>query len=295
MEEFSIDAKRAYREFLGLLEAQHISGLADYAPAMAEYYEMGAAISGGTLPWDKTHDKFRFRPGELTLWAGYSGHGKSGLVGQAMGHLVKHCHHRVGVASFEMLPQALVDRHLRQEIGRTPSSYDNYREVHDILSETKGKYYIYDERHLINPEKVLGSTAHMMGKLECNHVVIDSLVKCGISRKPDHAANIERFMNDLQSMAKHYSSHVHLVCHLRKGDGEGTPPTKHDVKYAGELTDLAENVLIVWRNKPKEENGTVGPDAILRIEKQRYLSWEGAIKLAFDKDYQRWDSDDLEY
>ena len=35
---------------------------------------------GQTLPWQKTHDKFQIRGGELSIWTGYKGHGKSMLI-----------------------------------------------------------------------------------------------------------------------------------------------------------------------------------------------------------------------
>jgi twinkle protein len=210
------------------------------------------------------------------------------MIGQSMTSLMK-AGQRIGVASFEMLPQALLDRHLRQELGRRPSEYDNYAEVNEILAESKDKYWIYDERHLVTPEKVLGVASHFAGKLKCDHIVIDSLVKCGIKRTPDFAGNLTEFVNQLQSIAKHYNTHIHLVAHLRKGEGEAMFPSKHDIKYAGEITDLAENVLLVWRNKPKEEGKEPdGPDAILAVAKQRYQTFEGKFLLQFDEDFQSW-------
>jgi len=40
-------------------------------------------LSGAKLPWGKTHSNLRFRTGELTMWAGINGHGKSQLLGMA--------------------------------------------------------------------------------------------------------------------------------------------------------------------------------------------------------------------
>ena len=34
------------------------------------------------LPWEKTRLDFQFRPGEVTLWAGQNGHGKSLVTSQ---------------------------------------------------------------------------------------------------------------------------------------------------------------------------------------------------------------------
>ncbi|OGO94414.1 MAG: hypothetical protein A3F10_02720 [Coxiella sp. RIFCSPHIGHO2_12_FULL_42_15] len=52
-----------------------------------------------------------------------------------------------------------------------------------------------------------------------------------------------------------------------------------DIKGTGSITDLADNVFTVWRNKNKEPSE---PDAILQCDKQRNGEWEGKISLWFD-------------
>ena len=67
-----------------------------------------------------------------------------------------------------------------------------------------------------------------------------------------------------------------------------------DVKGTGALTDMVDNVFMVWRNKPKEEavqKSTIGtpgkfagaPDCILNCVKQRHGDWEGKTGLFFDR------------
>ena len=40
------------------------------------------ALTGAKLPWKSTHDYIRFRPGEVTLWAGIHGSGQIPTSGQ---------------------------------------------------------------------------------------------------------------------------------------------------------------------------------------------------------------------
>ena len=88
---------------------------------------------------------------------------------------------------------------------------------------------------------------------------------------------------------------MHLVCHSRKRNDESDLPDKFDIKGTGAITDMVDNVFIVWRNKPKEQKvqeatsdwgkqqaQNEGPDAILYCCKQRNGEWEGKIKLWFD-------------
>ena len=53
------------------------------------------------MPWTKTHGEFSFRPGEVTVYAGANGHGKSLITGQIALYLVKQGA-KVCIASFEM-------------------------------------------------------------------------------------------------------------------------------------------------------------------------------------------------
>jgi len=77
-------------------------------------------------------------------------------------------------------------------------------------------------------------------------------------------------------------------------------PDKFDIRGAGEITDLVDNVLIVFRNKRKEEGlacdnltdekrkaWEASFDALLICDKQRHHSWEGRIRLWFDKESQQ--------
>ena len=63
----------------------------------------GVNSVGDKLPWVKTHNMFRFREGELTIWAGVNGNGKSLVMGQTALWLMRHT--PVLIASMEMSPR----------------------------------------------------------------------------------------------------------------------------------------------------------------------------------------------
>ena len=98
-------------------------------------------IEGDTLPWTKTHDNLRFRPSEVTLWHGYSGHKKSMVLGYAAMNFA-YSGHPVCIASFEMKPVKTLIRLLKQASGTvTPTEYalDNFANHFD------NKLWIYDK------------------------------------------------------------------------------------------------------------------------------------------------------
>src|SRR5262249_19823225 len=113
--------------------------------------------------------------------------------------------------------------------------------------------------------------------------VVDSLMKCGIGEEDYNAQ--KDFVEALCDFKNEAECHVHLIAHSRKGSDESQAPGKLDVKGTGSMTDLADNVFSVWRNKAKE-HGKAEPssaDAVLYVVKQRYGEWEESIHLWFDR------------
>ena len=76
-----------------------------------------------TMPWQKTHNLVQFRPGEVTLWGGANGNGKSLVTGQVAVSLCAQGE-RACVASFEMKPDRKSTRlnSSHNVISRMPSS-----------------------------------------------------------------------------------------------------------------------------------------------------------------------------
>ena len=78
--------------------------------------------------------------------------------------------------------------------------------------------------------------------------------------------------------------------HLKKGEGDERLPNRMDISGTAAISDLVDNVLLVWRNKRKERTRDAGkqvneddPDSVLICDKQRNGEWEGRVKLWFDK------------
>ena len=89
-----------------------------------------------TMPWPKTHNSFRFRPGEVTLYAGSNGGGKSLITGQIALGLIKQ-KQPICIASFEMKPKRTLYRMLRQFTGENidaPRFSDKATYIGRILS-----------------------------------------------------------------------------------------------------------------------------------------------------------------
>ena len=253
------------------------------------------------LPWDKTHPYFAFRPGEVTLWAGVNGHGKSMVTGMAMLSLISQGE-RVCLASFEMKPHRTLERMSRQFSGqRPPAEWETnsavlelFRQVYDDFRIfTDGRMWLYDQQGTVNSATVLGVIKYAAVELRCQHFVVDSLRKCV---KGEEGYNGQKeFVDALTCVARDFGIHIHLVHHIRKLGSEADTPDKSDVKGSGSITDQVDNLLLVWRNKRKEKDVQAGkkvsaedPDAMLICDKQRNGEWEGRFTLWFDAESQQY-------
>jgi twinkle protein len=267
-------------------EIQKIRDPKDWASDLHDHFHVEQEVRGGLLPWSKTHINVRLRPGELSIWAGVNGHGKSMCLSHVLIDLMEQGETSC-IASLEMKPVATLARMSRQYVGVEQPSPDAISKFMNFVS---GKLYLYDQQGTVNPDKMCAVLRYGREALGVQHFVIDSLMKCGIG--VDDYNRQKQFVDRLATYARDSNVHIHLVAHSRKKESEDKPMDKFDVKGSSEITDLADNVFTLWRNKPKEDAVQKGkadpeiqdaPDAILTLDKQRHGEWEGRIPLWFHK------------
>ena len=267
-------------------ENANVKPASEFTEQLINFFNSDNIYAGSCLPWIKTNEQFRLRPGEVTLWPGINGHGKSLVLGQIMLNLLKE--QKVCVASFEMRPVTTLARMCRQSLGANNPTDDYVRRFCD---RGNNRLWLYDQHGTISSERVIAEIYYAAEKLGVNHFVIDSLMKCGIA--DDDYTGQKKFVDKLCAAAKDTGCHIHLVAHSRKGQDEYSAPGKMDVKGSGSITDQVDNVMTVWRNKRKEQAVAAGKadvdlkdqaDTIIICDKQRNGEWEGKIGLWFDKE-----------
>jgi twinkle protein len=267
-------------------DADDVRRAADYEAEVLDLYHGDQAMQGAMMPWPKTHSLFRFRKGEVTLWNGINGHGKSMAQGFVNLSLMDQGE-KVCIASFEMKPVRTLARMARQAAGCIPSPHY----IRAFHAWADGSLWFYDRQGTVDAKRVLGVIAYCADELKITHFVIDSLMKCGING--DDYNRQKWFLDELTTMARRWGIHIHLVVHSRKGDDELSPPGKFDVAGSSDITNQPDNVLNVWRNKRKEREAQKPagdqkaeimdqPDVLITCDKNRNGDWEGKIKLWFD-------------
>lgn len=248
------------------------------------------------MPWRKTHALVQFRPGEMTVWGGANGNGKSLVTGQVALSLCSQGE-KVCIASFEMKPMKTLERMGRQWSTfnvSDPAFYGDERakaQFLDLYEQfrdwTDGKLWLYDQQGTVTAAQVCAVVRYCAKEKGITHFFIDSLMKC-VGAEDDYNGQ-KMFVDELTAIARDHNIHVHLVHHIRKPTDESHKPTKYDYKGTGAITDQVDNVISVWRNKAKERKREANamlsdtePDALLICDKQRNGEWEGNIGLWFD-------------
>lgn len=259
---------------------------------LEEFYPPEDKSQGLPLPFGELGN-FAFRGGEFTIWSGINGHGKSMILSQVLLQAMSDGE-RVCVASLELKADRLLRRMIRQATANRLPSRDYIKQSINWLTD---KLWIFDAVGTVKGEWILEVFKYAAKKYGISHFAIDSLMKCGFD-VDDYVAE-KKFVDAICDFKNEMNVHVHLVDHMRKPVGEDYNGGKMDIRGSGSKTDLADNVLTVWRNKKREEAMQMremgnhqpidesllnSPDAILNCSKQREGEWEGKIGLYYSKE-----------
>lgn len=191
---------------------------------------------------------WRCRFGELSIWTGWSGAGKSHLLNQFLLHDA-HQGENVCVASFEMPAGETGARLVQMMLGCAPAK-DNRPSMAPAEAVLARRFWVVHHLGVMHWPKVIPILKYAARRYGCTRFAIDSLLRCGIAE--DDYNTQKEFVNELVMFAAEYG-HVHLVCHSRKATDEAKGPGKLDVRGAAAITDLCHNGFTVWRNKTKEQ------------------------------------------
>ncbi len=233
-----------------------------------------------------------FRPGEVTAWAGYSGHRKSMYTGQLAMELGMQGSPTL-MASFEMAPVKTLERMARQFCG---VDRPDAGQLQTFARRTDRKVWLFDHMGRCGTKEMLAVCTYFAEELKGSQVFIDSMMMvCDSEESLDEQ---KQFATDLVRLAQETGLHVHLIAHCRKpssGD-ESNPPGKHDLRGTAAITDQCSNVVTVWANlaklqrlaeSPDDVEAKSQPDAVLSVCKQRNGRFQGRVKLFFDENSMR--------
>ena len=244
-----------------------IGEMSDFKQDVLEIFrQRKEGFYGDPLIWS---DKIRFRKGEITAWCGVNGHGKSLILNQVVLDLLNQGK-KVLIASLEMPPADTIARLARQF---TWEEFPTESQLDKMFQWREDHLYIFNFVGAINRKKVTALCRYAK-EIGCDHVVIDSLMKC--TGDDDDYGVQKGVVNDLCEVSKEVEIHVHLVCHSRKQKDVKVMIDINDIFGSSAIQNLSHNIILIHRNIAKEmETEAMGiadntvPDQIIGLRKQR--------------------------
>jgi twinkle protein len=237
------------------------------ANVKALFYPERGASGDPVLRLDKDLDWFEFRQGELTVWTGYNGHGKSLLLSQVLLGMAQQGE-RVCVFSGEMIPARQVKRMAKQASGADRPTAPYLDAIGEWL---RGRIWIFDMVGSATIARLLEVFEYANKRYGIRQFVIDSLMMTDVPEDGPGSMSAQKdAVQKLANFARRNGCHLHLVAHPRKGKDETAGPGKLDVAGSSKITDGADNVFTVWSARRDEAAPpTDEPDAKLELQKQR--------------------------
>lgn len=243
-----------------------------------------------------------FYKGELSVWTGRRGEGKSTLLEEIMLDAIdQDC--RVCAYSGE-LPDwkfkywlslqaagpANIQMTTDKQSGKViPTVPDNIQEQIDAWLDRR--LYLYDigTAAIHDADSILRLFNFAYQTYGCNVFLADNLMTARVKthRENDYYRAQSNFVADLVSFARRAGVHVHLVAHPRK-----TQTGKHlgndDVGGIGDITNLADNVFSLERSQRREATGDAARETVTALAILKNRMWGAttrsgeAIQLDFD-------------
>lgn len=234
---------------------------------------------------------FEFRPGEVTVWTGINGHGKSLLLGQVMLGLMGQGD-RACVFSGEMKPE-MQGKRIAKQLGGLDRPSPAYL---DYMGEwLRDRMWVFDLVGVASIDRLLMVFAYGFRRYGIRQFVIDSLMMTDVPEDGPGAMTAQKeAMRKITAFARQYNVHVHLVAHPRKGQDERRSPGKMDVGGSGKITDGADNLFSVWSaQKDADDMSVEEPDAFLTLLKARNGDTQRrSLALFFNREAQQFGTSD---
>jgi twinkle protein len=282
-----------------VITPERLKSIFDFEQGIWEkFHPSGAEQLGYTLPWGNSNKKslpFRFRLGEVTVWTGHNGHGKSQVLNHCIVALAWQGLRSL-ICSFEMAAPETYRRLIRMVRAEAkPADCARADFAARCLKPLADKVWVYDHVGMAELDEVLDVARYARRRYNVRMVVIDSLMCLKVTSDEDKYTEQKNFMNRLTQFAAENRMHIVLVAHSKKMDVKGNKehaiPRKYDIAGSADISNLAWNVCVIWRNKKKEERlREMWDECAIRAGKPS----DAMTAADFDKYYTQEDKDEVE-
>ena len=224
-------------------------------------------IKSGFLDIDKRI--VGFAEGEISVWSGLNGSGKSSFLTQ---QILEYAEQGIKTVLFsgEMQDYVIQNSLIKMVAGKkalTPSKDESYWYLEDenkrkiILSWLDKYIFLYKNEYGTKVEDVMKAIQWLVKKENIKIVILDNLMTLNLScyQERDKYEAQSSFIKDLVKVAKRLNIHIHIVMHPRKASGF---LRKDDISGSADLSNASDNVFIIHRvNRDFKNRGTEILDA----------------------------------
>lgn len=241
-----------------------------------------------------------FAPGELSVWTGRRGEGKSTLLGQILLDAINQGR-RVCAYSGELRAKQF-KRVIRQQAAgylHVTKLEDPWtgKEYYTVCDDVKGPIDCWFDGNLFltdikdkgahDEDTILRLFEGAHRRYGCDTFLVDNIMTAQLRGEAEQGYYRAQsaFAGRLADFCKRLGVHVHLVAHPRKTEGKH-PLGADDVGGSGDITNRADNVLKVER-VPEERVQELGYSSLLTILKNREFGARGKVKLEFNEPSRR--------
>lgn len=255
-------------------DLQRVSDIGDWDPvdnmAMhSGFKELDRILGGG------------FRPGEVSIWSGMNSSGKSTFLGQLLLEAVDQgqavCAYSGElpdrVFRYWLELQAVGPRGL-ETINQEPNGvvYRPQPGLQKLVRDWyRDKLFLYQGGSMKKVGQLTEVFVSAAREYSCRVFLLDNLTMT-VSRlqaRDQYRAQRELIL-DMVGFARENGAHVHIVVHPRKTVSV-SQLTKNDIGGSGDITNLADNVLVLARPRPKgNHKGEADWAAQLTVLKNRF-------------------------
>jgi len=272
-------------------EMPHLHSADYFIEDVKELYLHPEQLEGDPIGFDKLQGILHgWRGGELTIWTGKNGSGKSTFVNQAILKQIVNNGKRICIGSFE-LPAKRFLNWLIKAYTPIDVEYNQEKVIEDFLKQIAPQLYIIDIVGEVKKDSLYEIMKYAAMKYGVEYFVIDSMMRISM---PYHNELKEQkaFISELKSFSMEYDVHTHLITHPRKTQRDDDMIGQADISGTGNITDLADNVIVLHRYSEKQkkklkEETNISADARIIVTKNREHGEQGGGYLHFDSERKR--------
>ena len=225
--------------------------------------------------------------GELSIWSGGNGSGKSTFLSQLALETISRGFN-VAMFSGELTSNRAKSWLQLQAAGRAHTklsdngvSYYVPKEKADAIDEwAADKLWIYNNQYGIKVNSVIDDFVRHIEQHQTDVVIIDNLMSLDLSEirgeKYDRQTTL---VLTLSEFAKKYNVHIHFVCHPRKPVGF---LRKSDISGSADLTNAADNVFMMHR--VNQDFLRLGGEFLGQAEIKKYEDYTNVIEIMKNRD-----------